>query len=247
MPLMKKNNSIIVYNSNIKKEGLKTTTISSFTEYFNSKLVINDDKKQKRQSLLIASKPIAQLTNSETQVNALGEHKQQPQVEVVSKKSTSPKRISLQKWSITSWLNSQNKIPKAKTIEIVEQHSSKLEFTESKTDDSGIENQCECDQDFESAEPQTKNSEVNKIRKCEYLVEYVREKSREWSRYPKILIDTHCHLDMLFNRINYKKSINDYFQDFQEYYIDNFSSCISVICNPETYANKSKYFLYCLI
>ena len=159
MPLIKKDNSLIVYNSQIRRETI------SLTKCLNLKLNINDDDSKQQQI----------------------EHQEHKVTESDIKKP----KITLQKWSITSWLNSQ------KTKKVLSKKSEETD-QESKTSDSGVEVQFECDHDYEASN--SSSSDDHHISQCSNLVGHVKIKSIEWSKYPKELVDTHCHFDMLFNR-----------------------------------------------
>jgi hypothetical protein len=161
MPVFKKENSLIVYNSHIKRETNK------LSKYFNSKLNINGDDSKKN------------LTPSSKEQKVICSENKRP-------------KITLQKWSITSWLISQ------KSKEIVTKKSEETRANrESRTNDSGIEIQYECDHEYEAS---SSSSDDRSITKCSNLIGYIKIKSIEWSNCSKELIDTHCHFDMLFNR-----------------------------------------------
>jgi hypothetical protein len=162
MPVFKKENSLIVYNSHIKRETNK------LSKYFNSKLNINGDDSKKN------------LTPSSKEQKVICSENKRP-------------KITLQKWSITSWLISQ------KSKEIVTKKSEETRANrESRTNDSGIEIQYECDHEYEASS--SSSSDDLPITKCSNLIGYIKIKSIEWSKCSKELIDTHCHFDMLFNR-----------------------------------------------
>lgn len=67
------------------------------------------------------------------------------------------------------------------------------------------------------------------------------KKSKEWSNYSKNLVDTHCHFDMMFWKLNYNKGINEYFKEYKKLYLDNISAMITVICNPLTYDTRETF------
>jgi TatD DNase family protein len=69
---------------------------------------------------------------------------------------------------------------------------------------------------------------------------YFQMKSKEWKNNSKLLIDSHCHFEMLFKRLKYNGTIGDYFNDYGHLYIDNFEACINVICDPSTYCSEQK-------
>ena len=100
-------------------------------------------------------------------------------------------RITIQKWSITNWLNSQRK----KTLPVVEKST---EIESPKEDLTTIECECDHSYDTDTADEITTRDDSTFINSD--LSEYIRKKSIEWKCYPKELIDTHCHFDMLFKR-----------------------------------------------
>jgi len=78
------------------------------------------------------------------------------------------------------------------------------------------------------------------------LSEYFSAKAEEWRDYHHNLVDSHCHLEMIFTKIKYYKPIADYFDDFKAIYMRNFEACIDVICDPLKYKTKlslEKYLL----
>jgi hypothetical protein len=94
------------------------------------------------------------------------------------------------------------------------------------------------------------------------LNEYFRVKSEEWRDYHHNLVDSHCHLEMIFTkltllsilfsiyfifhflffyRLRYYKPIADYFDDFKAIYMRNFEACIDVICDPYKFKTKCNF------
>lgn len=65
-------------------------------------------------------------------------------------------------------------------------------------------------------------------------------------------IDTHCHLDFLFNREKFKGTFQAYMDKHSETFPDLFEGCVAVFCNPSSFNPNSKFltffyiFLMCL-
>ncbi|XP_071083549.1 uncharacterized protein [Haliotis cracherodii] len=52
-------------------------------------------------------------------------------------------------------------------------------------------------------------------------------------------IDTHCHLDFLFNREGFKGTFAKYMLKHEETFPENFEGCVAVFCNPASFLPKS--------
>lgn len=55
-------------------------------------------------------------------------------------------------------------------------------------------------------------------------------------------IDTHCHLDFIFNRYNIKADFSKFKKSCYQTWSPNFSGCITDFCFPEYYLNDSSKF-----
>lgn len=70
------------------------------------------------------------------------------------------------------------------------------------------------------------------------LRKFFEKKALKWKSYHKNLVDSHCHFDMLFNKIRYRKSVTDYFKEFGSIYLNNFEACVNIICDPSKYSSQ---------
>jgi len=107
--------------------------------------------------------------------------------------------------------------------------------TVSSTGDESEEPGCGCTH-FSPAQSSNRRVFIAKI--DEKLVNYMKDKSKQWEKYPDQLVDTHCHFDMLFTKLRFSKSIDHYFNQFESLYLRNFCACVAVICNPQSYNSK---------
>lgn len=78
----------------------------------------------------------------------------------------------------------------------------------------------------------------------EELIRFTQEKAKEWKAYPMNLIDTHCHFDMLFSRMNFSGDLFSYFEDFKNFYLKNIESFINIACNPVKFSTQGKMNAY---
>ncbi len=97
------------------------------------------------------------------------------------------------------------------------------------------------------------------VKLTDELCKFFADKSIEWKEYSNNLVDSHCHIEMLFYkysyfffkflfisnyfyyfRIKYDKSLDKYFQEYSDIYLKNFEFCINVICDPYKYNKFSK-------
>ncbi|KAL4226813.1 putative deoxyribonuclease tatdn2 [Mactra antiquata] len=56
-------------------------------------------------------------------------------------------------------------------------------------------------------------------------------------------IDTHCHLDFLFNRENFKGTFPAYMEKHSETFPELFEGCVAVFCNPSTFTPNGGLWL----
>jgi len=74
------------------------------------------------------------------------------------------------------------------------------------------------------------------------------ESVTDWSeqfktRYESVITpfyDSHCHLDFLFRRSAFRGSFANYRQSFANTFPSNFAGCVSVFCNPKSWAYESQ-------
>nr|KAG5696460.1 hypothetical protein BaRGS_020997 [Batillaria attramentaria] len=59
--------------------------------------------------------------------------------------------------------------------------------------------------------------------------------------YKTTFIDTHCHLDFLFNREQYSGSYADYREKNRDTYPSNYEGCVAVFCNPKTFTSDARW------
>ena len=90
-----------------------------------------------------------------------------------------------------------------------------------------------------SASPST-GSGVWRSSTSEAIKAYFVAKKSEWSTLTHNLVDSHCHFDMLFPKLYFNGTINDYFRKYDNFYLDNFEACINVMCDPVKYYPKCK-------
>lgn len=50
----------------------------------------------------------------------------------------------------------------------------------------------------------------------------------------------------LIFRMNYRKNVKTYFEEFNSIYLDNFEACVNIICNPQKY-ERTQYVCILLI
>ena len=53
-------------------------------------------------------------------------------------------------------------------------------------------------------------------------------------------IDTHCHLDFLFNRSNFEGNLKKYMEDNPETFPDTFEGCVAVFCYPSSFSPNGR-------
>ncbi|XP_050412536.2 uncharacterized protein LOC126827308 [Patella vulgata] len=56
--------------------------------------------------------------------------------------------------------------------------------------------------------------------------------------YKSTFIDTHCHLDFLFERLEYNGSYKDFKEKYSDSFPQNFEGCISIFCNPKSFKHS---------
>jgi hypothetical protein len=202
---------------NVKNtENEDKTTIPSLTQRFNARFSLNDKKTSKsvnRHSLFLP-RPIIRMKQSETQLS-LNKISNSPQtndetvikqeINTSTEQAKKPSRIIVP-WSITNWLNSQRKKSTVKTTS--EEMSANAPPSPPKTPEMQkyikTDSVFECDHDdLEGSENETTSDTDDNLYTHLDLTEYVKAKSIEWKDYPKQLVDTHCHFDMLFKRYNF--------------------------------------------
>ncbi|XP_035210141.1 uncharacterized protein LOC118184552 [Stegodyphus dumicola] len=57
-------------------------------------------------------------------------------------------------------------------------------------------------------------------------------------------IDAHCHLDFLFQRLNFEGTFSDYKKQLESTFPECYQGCIAVFCNPFTFPKKSMWQKY---
>ncbi|KFM81123.1 putative deoxyribonuclease TATDN2, partial [Stegodyphus mimosarum] len=57
-------------------------------------------------------------------------------------------------------------------------------------------------------------------------------------------VDAHCHLDFLFQRLNFKGTFSEYQKHLKTTFPECYQGCIAVFCNPFTFAKKSIWQKY---
>ena len=100
-----------------------------------------------------------------------------------------------------------------------------------------------------SASPQ--DVAINKRRKSSRFAPEV-ERNTQWtlafqsmynvSQVP--FIDSHCHLDMIFDRCSFKGSFKDFHQQNSESFVKNFEGCLTVFCKPRVLRLGNYYYYY---
>ena len=55
-------------------------------------------------------------------------------------------------------------------------------------------------------------------------------------------IDTHCHLDFLFNRTNFKGNLKDFMEENPDVFPETFEGCIAIFCYPTSFSPTGKIF-----
>ena len=55
--------------------------------------------------------------------------------------------------------------------------------------------------------------------------------------YRYSFIDSHCHLDFMYNRMGvpFQTEYSDFMEDHKDSYPDNYEGCVAVFCNPRTF------------
>ena len=56
-------------------------------------------------------------------------------------------------------------------------------------------------------------------------------------------IDSHCHIDLLFNRHGYKGTWEEYRQENSDTFPANYDGCVAVFCNPASFRSEGKCFV----
>ncbi|KAK6177327.1 hypothetical protein SNE40_015450 [Patella caerulea] len=62
--------------------------------------------------------------------------------------------------------------------------------------------------------------------------------------YKSTFIDTHCHLDFLFDRLNYNGSYKDFKEKYSDSFPQNFEGCISIFCNPKSFKHSGLWVAF---
>ncbi|XP_070192209.1 uncharacterized protein [Littorina saxatilis] len=62
-----------------------------------------------------------------------------------------------------------------------------------------------------------------------------------FKQYQTPYVDTHCHLDFLFNREPYCGTFASYRDKKKHTFPANFEGCVAVFCNPKSFTNESKW------
>ncbi|XP_054709760.1 putative deoxyribonuclease TATDN2 [Uloborus diversus] len=57
-------------------------------------------------------------------------------------------------------------------------------------------------------------------------------------------IDTHCHLDFLFQRQDYEGTYADYRKSHSDTFPESYEGCVAIFCNPYTFPKKSMWGKY---
>ncbi|GFO15705.1 3'-5' ssDNA/RNA exonuclease tatd [Plakobranchus ocellatus] len=84
--------------------------------------------------------------------------------------------------------------------------------------------------------PQMNVSETS-VKRSQWLAAF-RQRSLT---YQHKFIDTHCHIDFLYQRlrVDHSTPFHDFQSNHQEYFPPNFEGCIAIFCNPRTFALPS--------
>ncbi|XP_076469693.1 uncharacterized protein LOC143300022 [Babylonia areolata] len=59
--------------------------------------------------------------------------------------------------------------------------------------------------------------------------------------YQTSFVDTHCHLDFLFNREPYSGTYASYREKNKNTFPKNYEACVAVFCRPKSFVNRSKW------
>lgn len=59
--------------------------------------------------------------------------------------------------------------------------------------------------------------------------------------YTSKYVDTHCHLDFLFNREKFCGSFHDFMECHEDTFPESFEACIAVFCDPCTFLSDGKW------
>ena len=57
-------------------------------------------------------------------------------------------------------------------------------------------------------------------------------------------IDTHCHLDFLFNRTNFSGNLKAFIEENPEVFPETFEGCIAIFCYPTSFSPTGNIYLY---
>ncbi|ESO84415.1 hypothetical protein LOTGIDRAFT_132244 [Lottia gigantea] len=60
--------------------------------------------------------------------------------------------------------------------------------------------------------------------------------------YQVPFIDSHCHIDLLYERLNFNGTYKEFLQRFSDCYPSNFAGCIAIFCYPRNF-ELSEYLL----
>ena len=85
---------------------------------------------------------------------------------------------------------------------------------------------------------QDSDSDSPRVGKSRWKTEF-----REFHSYGVKYIDTHCHLDFIFNREGFKGNFEDYMEKHPETFPDEFEGCVAVFCNPASFKPTGTLFL----
>ncbi|XP_041348706.1 uncharacterized protein LOC121368161 [Gigantopelta aegis] len=58
---------------------------------------------------------------------------------------------------------------------------------------------------------------------------------RKYFNFPVPFIDSHCHLDLLFERSGFTGTFDEYKQLHQDTFPENFFGCVAIFCNPASF------------
>ena len=72
-----------------------------------------------------------------------------------------------------------------------------------------------------------------------------RDKFRQrFASCTELYIDTHCHIDFLFDRCSFSGSFKQYIQENADTFPKNYAGCVAVFCNPRKFTPEGKLLDY---
>ncbi|XP_041348731.1 uncharacterized protein LOC121368175 [Gigantopelta aegis] len=67
---------------------------------------------------------------------------------------------------------------------------------------------------------------------------------RKYFNFPVPFIDSHCHLDLLFERSGFTGTFDEYKQLHQDTFPENFFGCVAIFCNPASFVPEGGLWQY---